>query len=246
MRLLPAGDRAVLVDLAGPDGHAAGGPGGPGDGPAWFLALAAGRPAGVEDVVPAESSVLVRYDPAVLAPAALVGWLHAVAGRMASAGPVPSGPAASGPATGTAVASAVASAVGSSAGSAPAVEIPVVYAGPDLDEVGRITGLGPDGVVAAHTGTPWQVAFIGFAPGFGYLVGGDPRLQVPRRDVSRVRVPAGSVGLGGRYSGVYPRESPGGWQLLGSTPAAMWDPDRDPPALLRPGALVRFVAVRVR
>jgi len=121
------------------------------------------------------------------------------------------------------------------------VEIPVTYDGPDLEEVARLTGLGEDEVVAAHTGTPWRVAFGGFAPGFAYLVGGDPRLQVPRRDDPRTRVPAGAVGLAGEFSGVYPRESPGGWQLIGRTGLAMWDLDRDPPALLTAGATVRFV-----
>ncbi len=123
------------------------------------------------------------------------------------------------------------------------VELPVVYDGPDLHEVARLTGLTPDEVVAAHTGTPWTVAFGGFAPGFAYLAGGDPRLHVPRRDEPRPRVPAGSVGLAGELSGVYPRESPGGWQLLGRTDVRLWDLDRDPPALLRPGAAVLFVAV---
>ena len=91
-------------------------------------------------------------------------------------------------------------------------------------------------MVAAHTGTPWRVAFGGFAPGFAYLVGGDARLQVPRRDSPRTKVPAGAVGLAGEFSGVYPRESPGGWQLIGTTTVAMWDLDRDPPALLAAGA----------
>ncbi|QKW37690.1 allophanate hydrolase subunit 1 [Actinomadura sp. NAK00032] len=127
-------------------------------------------------------------------------------------------------------------------GGAGAVEIPVVYDGADLAEVAGRTGLTPAEVVAAHTGTPWRVAFTGFAPGFGYLEGGDPRLDVPRRAVPRVRVPAGAVGLAGRFSGVYPAESPGGWQLIGRTEAVLWDLDRDPPALLRPGISVRFVA----
>lgn len=122
--------------------------------------------------------------------------------------------------------------------------IEVVYDGTDVDEVGRLTGLGRDGVVTAHTTTPWRVAFCGFAPGFGYLTGGDRRLVVPRRDTPRDRVPAGSVGLAGEYSGVYPSASPGGWQLIGRTGAALWDLDRDPPALLRPGMTVRFRAVR--
>lgn len=121
--------------------------------------------------------------------------------------------------------------------------IEVVYDGPDLDDVAGLTGLSRDEVVAAHTGTPWRVGFGGFAPGFAYLVGGDPRLAVARRAESRTTVPAGSVGLAGEFSGVYPRASPGGWQLLGRTDARLFDLDRDPPALLRAGDVVRFVAV---
>ncbi|WP_020108585.1 allophanate hydrolase subunit 1 [Nocardia sp. 348MFTsu5.1] len=120
------------------------------------------------------------------------------------------------------------------------VEVPVIYDGADLDDVGRLTGLSTGEVVAAHTGAPWMVAFGGFAPGFAYLVGGDDRLEVPRRDESRTRVPAGAVGLAGEFSGIYPRTSPGGWQLLGHTDLVMWDATRDPPALLRPGCLVQF------
>lgn len=120
------------------------------------------------------------------------------------------------------------------------VEIPVTYDGPDLDEVASITGLSRDEVVAAHTQMPWTVAFGGFAPGFSYLVGGDERLQVPRRSTPRSRVPPGSVGLAGEFSGIYPRSSPGGWQLIGRTTLPMWDSDREPPALLTAGTTVRF------
>jgi KipI family sensor histidine kinase inhibitor len=123
------------------------------------------------------------------------------------------------------------------------IEIAVTYDGPDLTEVARLTGLSEDEVVKAHTGRPWRIAFGGFAPGFAYLTGGDPRLAVPRRDEPRTTVPAGAVGLAGEYSGVYPRSSPGGWQLIGRTDAVLWDADRDPPALLSPGASVRFRAV---
>jgi len=124
------------------------------------------------------------------------------------------------------------------------VVVDVRYDGDDLDEVARLTGLTRQQVVQAHTGSPWRVGFMGFAPGFGYLVGGDPRLAVPRREHPRRAVPAGSVALAGEHSGVYPRESPGGWQLLGRTDAPLWDVDRDPPALLRPGLQVRFREVR--
>jgi KipI family sensor histidine kinase inhibitor len=120
------------------------------------------------------------------------------------------------------------------------VVIDVVYDGPDLAEVGRATGLGEAGVIAAHTGTPWRVGFSGFSPGFAYLVGGDPRLEVARRAEPRTRVPAGSVGLAGEFSGVYPHQSPGGWQLIGRTGAVLWDIDRPDPALLTPGMSVQF------
>lgn len=126
----------------------------------------------------------------------------------------------------------------------PFVEIPVRYDGPDLEEVARFTSLTPDEVVAAHTGTAWRVGFGGFAPGFAYLVGGDPRLEVPRHAEPRTRVPAGAVGLAGAFSGVYPRESPGGWQLIGTTDVVLWDAERQPPALLVPGATVRFTQVQ--
>ncbi|WP_249666094.1 5-oxoprolinase subunit B family protein [Nocardioides faecalis] len=122
------------------------------------------------------------------------------------------------------------------------VRIPVHYGGPDLAEVAAATGLSEDAVVHAHTATPWRVAFGGFAPGFAYLVGGDPRLAVPRRPTPRPSVPPGSVGLAGGFSGVYPRSSPGGWQLIGRTDAVLWDTDREPPALLGAGAVVRFEA----
>ncbi|WP_405142104.1 allophanate hydrolase subunit 1 [Sphaerisporangium sp. NBC_01403] len=124
------------------------------------------------------------------------------------------------------------------------VTIPVVYDGTDLADVASLTGLSERAVVEAHTGTMWTVGFSGFAPGFGYLTGGDPRLHVPRRDESRVRVPAGSVALAAGFSAVYPRESPGGWQLIGRTDVPVWDVAADPPALLRPGMRVRFTEAR--
>ncbi|HSU45692.1 MAG TPA: 5-oxoprolinase/urea amidolyase family protein [Arthrobacter sp.] len=126
------------------------------------------------------------------------------------------------------------------------VTIDVVYDGEDLDEVAALTGLGREGVVAAHTGQLWTAAFAGFAPGFAYLTGENPSLEVPRRRSPRTAVPAGAVALGGAYSAVYPRQSPGGWQLIGRTDAAMWDLSRENPALIRPGDTVRFDAVRAQ
>jgi KipI family sensor histidine kinase inhibitor len=122
------------------------------------------------------------------------------------------------------------------------VVIDVVYDGADLTEVATRTGLTIPQVVDAHTAMPWRVGFGGFTPGFAYLVGGDPRLAVPRLSEPRQSVPAGSVGLAGEFSGIYPRQSPGGWQLIGHTDAVLWDIDRADPALLIPGMWVRFRA----
>lgn len=124
------------------------------------------------------------------------------------------------------------------------VVIETVYDGEDLADVAELTGLSVDGVVAAHTGQTWTVAFAGFAPGFGYMVGENNALTVPRRATPRTAVPAGSVALGGEYSAVYPRRSPGGWQLIGRTGARMWDLERPKPALVRPGDRVQYRAVR--
>ena len=122
------------------------------------------------------------------------------------------------------------------------VVIDVVYDGVDLSEVADHLRMDPAAVVEAHTARPWRVGFGGFAPGFAYLVDGDPRLRVRRRTVPRTRVPAGSVALADEFSGIYPRESPGGWQLIGRTEAVLWDVDRPSPALLTPGMWVRFRA----
>jgi KipI family sensor histidine kinase inhibitor len=180
---------------------------------ALYASVRAADLPGVRDLVPAARTVLIHLDPAVTSPDRI---------RTAVAGLDRSGPATSG--TG-------------------AVDIPVVYDGPDLADVGRMLALSEDEVVARHTGTPWTVAFTGFAPGFGYLTGGDPVFDVPRRDSPRTRVPAGSVALAGTFSGVYPTDSPGGWQLIGRTEERMWDLNRAEPALLLPGATVTFTAV---
>lgn len=126
------------------------------------------------------------------------------------------------------------------AGRGDAVELPVRFDGPDLAEVAERWGMRPAQVAEVVTATPFRVAFCGFAPGFGYLTGLPDHLQVPRRATPRTSVPAGSVGLAGPYAGVYPRSSPGGWQLVATTDAPLWDPAREPAALLTPGAEARF------
>ena len=167
------------------------------------------------DLVPAARTILVRFDPARASEGAIAAW---VAERAASLS-THSQPASR---------------------STRPVVLPVTYDGADLDEVGELTGLGRDGVVAAHTGRTWTVAFLGFAPGFAYCTGGDRRLRVPRRDTPRERVPTGAIGLADDFTAVYPRASPGGWQIIGRTDAAVWDLQREPPALLTPGTVVQF------
>lgn len=121
------------------------------------------------------------------------------------------------------------------------VEIPVVYDGADLAEVANLWGVGIAEVPALHAAGEYRVAFCGFAPGFAYCTGLPEQRSVPRRASPRARVPAGSVGLAGAFTGVYPRSSPGGWQLIGRTDAVLWDTGAEPPALLAPGTRVRFV-----
>lgn len=123
------------------------------------------------------------------------------------------------------------------------IEIPVVYGGAfgeDLDAAAAELGLTPDALIARHSAALYTVAMIGFAPGFPYLSGLDPALALPRLATPRTRVPAGSVGIGGAQTGLYPRESPGGWRLLGRTPLRLFDPTRETPSLLAPGDRVRF------
>ncbi|TAM94163.1 MAG: 5-oxoprolinase subunit PxpB [Rhodanobacteraceae bacterium] len=122
-------------------------------------------------------------------------------------------------------------------------EIPVCYGGdfgPDLDAVAAHAHVSPDDVVVRHAAGEYTVAMLGFAPGFPYLLGLDPTLWVPRHANPRTRVPAGSVAIGGAQTGIYPRELPGGWHLIGRTPLALFDPARAPPCLLAPGDRVRF------
>jgi KipI family sensor histidine kinase inhibitor len=178
---------------------------------ALYAELVDDPPEGVVDLVPATRTLLLRIDPARTDPARVARAMRAVEPRP---GQRPD---------------------------AGRLEVPVTYDGEDLAEVGRLTGLGERGVVEAHTSQEWTVAFCGFAPGFGYLVGTDERLTVPRRDNPRTRVPARAVALAGEFTGVYPRESPGGWQLIGHTSVQPWDLERDPPALLVPGVRVTFV-----
>ena len=125
---------------------------------------------------------------------------------------------------------------------ARSASLPVTYDGPDVARVAASTGLSPEEVVRRHVEADYSVAFLGFSPGFAYLLGLDPVLHLPRLETPRTVVPAGSVAIAGPYSGVYPTGSPGGWLLLGRTEAVLFDPRRAQPALLEPGMRVRFEA----
>ncbi|MEO3873061.1 allophanate hydrolase subunit 1 [Nonomuraea sp. B12E4] len=129
---------------------------------------------------------------------------------------------------------------GSAAAEGPVVRIPVVYDGADLDSVAELAGISVAEVVSRHCGRELVVGWLGFAPGFAYLTGLDPLLEMPRLDTPRTSVPAGSVAVAGPYSAVYPGPSPGGWRLLGRTSVRVWDVAADPPSLFRPGMRVRF------
>lgn len=182
----------------------------------FYRALLDDPPQGLIDAVPAAETVFVVFDPDVTQAAAFGSRLESLAeqaGRHESAADL-----------------------------GPLVTIPVIYDGPDLEDVARRADLSTDEVVQRHSGTEYVVAFCGFAPGFGYLGDLDPALRLPRRSVPRTRIPAGSVAIADRFTSVYPSNSPGGWHLLGRTTTAMWDLERQPPGLLTPGARVRFEA----
>jgi KipI family sensor histidine kinase inhibitor len=202
MRFLPVSLTTILVELADLEQTLA-----------LFAALNADPIPGVEDMVPAARTLMIRFQPHIISAQALV---TEVSTRDLSAKPAPS---------------------------EHRVEIPVNYDGEDLADVADLTGLSMDEVIRRHTESTFTVAFCGFAPGFGYLVGGDAALTVPRRTSPRTRIPAGAVALAGAFSGVYPQASPGGWQIIGVTPFKMWDLSRDPPALFQPGHQVRFIDI---
>lgn len=207
-RVLPAGDRAVLIEL--PDLASALGL------HTRLETLQCGPQAipGVDQLLPAARTLLVGFDPRRIRRGELLERLEQV-----SAAPVDRADGA-------------------------VVEVPTVYDGEDLAEMAELLGMSPEALAERHGGTDWTAGFAGFAPGFVYLVDGDPVFDVPRRSTPRTRIPAGSVALAGRWSGVYPRESPGGWQLIGRTPLRMWDAGREAPAAIRPGDRVRFVPAR--
>ena len=183
--------------------------------------LRAGNLPGVAEIAPAYASLLVRFDPFERDAREMRIALDSILRVPEAAAPVP-------------------------AQAARVTEIPVCYQhphAPDIEDVARHAGLDVRQVIARHTTSEYGVAMLGFAPGFPYLLGLDSALHTPRRATPRTRVPAGSVAIGGAQTGIYPRELPGGWMLIGRTPLALFDARRDPPCLLAPGDRVRFRAI---
>ncbi|MCI0571889.1 MAG: 5-oxoprolinase subunit PxpB [Myxococcaceae bacterium] len=220
MDLLPLGDSALLIRLgegidAATHAHVR----------AVLAALERAPLPGVIEVVPAFTSVAVYYDAA---------RVHSV---------LPGPEATPYERLRRAVAERVAQASVAEVPAGPLIELPVCYGGefgPDLEAVAAHAGLSPDAVVRAHAGAGYTVFMVGFAPGFPYLAGLPEHLAAPRHATPRLKVPAGSVGIAGRQTGIYPLETPGGWQLIGRTPRRLFRPDAEPPALLRLGDRVRF------
>jgi KipI family sensor histidine kinase inhibitor len=178
---------------------------------ALHRALCESRPHGVLDLVPGEQTVLVTVIPGITPLSQLA---HQLSTRVSS----PVAPTDRGE-----------------------VILPVTYDGPDLERVCDMTGLTADRLIECHSRQVWTVAFTGFAPGFGYMTSHEWTHSIPRHSESRLKVRAGAVGLAGRYCGIYPIDSPGGWQIIGHTPARTWDLTRESPALLVPGMHVAFV-----
>ena len=172
-----------------------------------------GRAAGLLNLVPAARTLLVEFDPRVTT--------HREVEQMLREAPRLSGTALE----------------------QDPVEIRAEYAGPDLAAVCRYLGMSRREFVAWHLGSTWRVVFTGFAPGFGYLTSADHTTSIPRLAEPRTSVPPGSIAMAGEFTGIYPRESPGGWQIVGRTEQVLFDLDEDPPALLVPGRPVRFVEV---
>jgi len=176
-------------------------------------------PPGLRALVPGLSSLTVHYDPRRTTYESLTGFLSAAVGAL------------------TIVPASV----------HQPIIIPVCYGGefgPDLDEVAATHHTTPDAIVRTHTAGRYTVEMLGFLPGFPYLEGLDASLHTPRRATPRIRVPAGSVGIGGSSTGIYPCTSPGGWQLIGRTPRTLFDAHRTSPALLTPGDTLQFVAIQ--
>ena len=213
LRFVPAGDKAFVIEL------------GVGISPEinrkvhnLFLAIEKQGIPGVLDMVPTYRSLLINYDPLTLPPDELEGRVRELTQDLDQTAPAAS----------------------------RVVELPTVYGddhGPDLGYVAEHNGLTEEEVIELHSGTDYLVYMMGFTPGFTYLGGMSEKIATPRLQTPRTVIPAGSVGIAERQTGVYPIESPGGWQLIGRTPVRLFDPSKQPPVIAEPGDYIRFVPV---
>ena len=212
-RFLPTGDTSVCVEFGNEISEKINS-----EIRAFNILLNEEKIKGIIETVPTYRSIMVHYDPGVIPYRTLIGRLKALTGKMDKVEIPPS----------------------------DVLEIPVLYGGemgPDLAFVAQNAGISEDEVVKIHTSTEYLIYMLGFTPGFTYLGGMSDKIATPRLKQPRVKIPAGSVGIAGKQTGVYPIDSPGGWQLIGRTPVKMYDPDREVPILPHAGQYIKFKAV---
>ena len=212
-RFLPTGDTSVCVEFGNEISEKINS-----EIRAFNILLNEEKIKGIIETVPTYRSIMVHYDPGVIPYKKLIARLKALTGKMDKVEIPPS----------------------------DVLEIPVLYGGemgPDLAFVAQNAGISEDEVVKIHTSTEYLIYMLGFTPGFTYLGGMSDKIATPRLQQPRVKIPAGSVGIAGKQTGVYPIDSPGGWQLIGRTPVKMYDPDREVPILPQAGQYIKFKAV---
>ena len=212
-RFLPTGDTSVCVEFGNEISEKINS-----EIRAFNILLNEEKIKGIIETVPTYRSIMVHYDPGVIPYRTLIGRLKALTGKMDKVEIPPS----------------------------DVLEIPVLYGGemgPDLAFVAQNAGISEEEVVKIHTSTEYLIYMLGFTPGFTYLGGMSDKIATPRLKQPRVKIPAGSVGIAGKQTGVYPVDSPGGWQLIGRTPVKMYDPDREVPILPQAGQYIKFKAV---
>ena len=212
-RFLPTGDTSVCVEFGNEISEKINS-----EIRAFNILLNEEKIKGIIETVPTYRSIMVHYDPGVIPYRTLIGRLKALTGKMDKVEIPPS----------------------------DVLEIPVLYGGemgPDLAFVAQNAGISEDEVVKIHTSTEYLIYMLGFTPGFTYLGGMSDKIATQRLKQPRVKIPAGSVGIAGKQTGVYPIDSPGGWQLIGRTPVKMYDPDREVPILPQAGQYIKFKAV---